>query len=814
MTDLKQSCPDLQDHVNVLLDLLKKEPTLRSLDTTPVQASLRKALSPTFEIVFAGPFSAGKSMLINALLERELLYSSEGHATGTECRVAYAESDHERSILTFMSQVEIQHQVKVLLERLGLVSDITIKNTDSIHQGISSAEAIIQKEGGKDKSEKAKQANALKLLLEGYLANQARIDATRNNVFAMESLNFSHLDQASEYARQGANSAVLKKIEYFCNHPLLAGGNILIDTPGIDAPVKEHAELSYRCIENPETSAVVCVFQVAKSGELTREETQLLEKINNSVTIRDRVFYIFNRIDETWYNPQLRHRLEGIVQDQFYDSQRVYRTSGLLGFYGSLVSKTNAETRYGLDSIFAQSIAAMPSVDDPPQFIDAFNRYCGQSRKLPDDKFKVEVRSYETQLENYVRILDQYGDSLISHLIYDSGIEEFRYGITRYLKEEKYPQLLNQLVQDLQSICIELKNIYVPLWSELRDQPTNIDEIKEVKLRALSHELKAVGDEFSHHIADFLNRVKSGKHEGNQKDYERLKNNMVSALKQLLKNFSVADVYQTALGSHPQNSVVPVMGILAEAFYSLTNGLKKTLVESSQELIQNFFHQFKRDIHQQPYYKEIYRLFGNDNGIEQYIDSICDKALISITAIAQAECDFYVREREDFYHETNGIWKLNRVIQKACQNFDASGMIDAEDELRELLKNDFEHKIYNTVYKTFRTKINATITDPLLIFASDYSKQIIQNYPQARDYLGQTLEKEAQESIAQNADTLKKVEAKIADYNRAVGSINQCLENLDRDRQKLPEILESDILMLVGSNLHSSSISNADIIIN
>lgn len=31
---------------------------------------------PTSEIVFAGAFSAGKSMLINALLERELLYSA------------------------------------------------------------------------------------------------------------------------------------------------------------------------------------------------------------------------------------------------------------------------------------------------------------------------------------------------------------------------------------------------------------------------------------------------------------------------------------------------------------------------------------------------------------------------------------------------------------------------------------------------------------------------------------------------------------------------------------------------------------------
>ena len=85
MTQTLPQCQNLQEQVNSLLHLLHQEPPLRSQDTTPVQSSLRKAVSPTFEIVFAGAFSAGKSMLLNALLERELLYSAEGHATGTEC---------------------------------------------------------------------------------------------------------------------------------------------------------------------------------------------------------------------------------------------------------------------------------------------------------------------------------------------------------------------------------------------------------------------------------------------------------------------------------------------------------------------------------------------------------------------------------------------------------------------------------------------------------------------------------------------------------------------------------------------------------
>ena len=54
MTQLLPQCENLQEQVKSLLQLLHHEPTLRSQDTTPAQSSLKKAISPTFEIVFAG----------------------------------------------------------------------------------------------------------------------------------------------------------------------------------------------------------------------------------------------------------------------------------------------------------------------------------------------------------------------------------------------------------------------------------------------------------------------------------------------------------------------------------------------------------------------------------------------------------------------------------------------------------------------------------------------------------------------------------------------------------------------------------------
>ena len=184
-------CSQLSDNANSILDLARELNSDRQIRVA--EASLAKAVAPKFEIVFAGAFSAGKSMLINALLERELLYSAEGHATGTECYIEYAEPDNERVVLTFLSEVEIIQQAVSLSQHLGLSTkeDFTAAETIKLlHQACA---AIIEQEGGASKSERAKQANALDLLLEGFVRNRDRIDPKCHNTYSMEEFNFSNL---------------------------------------------------------------------------------------------------------------------------------------------------------------------------------------------------------------------------------------------------------------------------------------------------------------------------------------------------------------------------------------------------------------------------------------------------------------------------------------------------------------------------------------------------------------------------------------------------------------------------------------------
>lgn len=608
MLDMPLQCKNLKEQVESILQLLQQEPTLRSQDITHIRTSLSKAISPKFEIVFAGAFSAGKSMLINALLERELLYSAEGHATGTECKIEYAEVDKERVVLTFLSEAEIREQAVSLCQQLGFQTVTNINQAEVINLLRQGSEAIIQQEGGESKSERAKQAKALMLLLQGYMANRDRIYTVTNATYSMEQFNFSNLKEAAGYARRGSNSAVLKRIEYYCNHPLLQDGNVIIDTPGIDAPVEKDAQLTYAKIQHPDTSAVVCVLKPASAGDMTKEETELLELMRENGGVRDRVFYVFNRIDETWYNTQLRQRLDDLISGQFANSRKVYKTSGLLGFYGSQIKQTNSLDRFGLDSVFAESIKGLDGKEETPQFVYAFNNYCVNSGKLSSSKFRVSVNGYETPNQNYVRILGEWGNELIEKLIQDSGTEEFRTAITHYLTEEKRPQLFKNLADDLEDVCIKLKKHYQSVQRDLDSQPQEIETMKAQELQRLNQQLQQIGREFSEHITEEVNHVINNSCDAFEADFKQLQSRMIRRLDELLDTFSVASAYRRATISHPRNATAPLIAILVEAFYYLANQLEDILVESSQQVVANYFQRLIEKIRKSEYYRQLYRL--------------------------------------------------------------------------------------------------------------------------------------------------------------------------------------------------------------
>jgi hypothetical protein len=343
-------------------------------------------------------------------------------------------------------------------------------------------------------------------------------------------------------------------------------------------------------------------------------------------------------------------------------------------------------------------------------------------------------------------------------------------------------------------------------WHYLESQPQDVQTIQEQELRQLNQDLKQIGDALQQHIEQLLNSVVAGNtNQAFEDDFRTLQSFMVHRLDELLKMFSVADVHKQAQTSHKRNSVVPLLSILAEAFYYLANGLESVLVQAAQEIIVNFFQQLLDQVRQQTYYRDLYRFLGHDGGIEQCLAQLQEQVFHAISNEAQVECDRYVRERPEFYTEgTVSIWQLRQTLQQACRGYDYRSMIEAEPAIRQLLKLDFEQKVKETVVRTFRQTLNQTLNNHLLPAASQLADSVLQQYDQARLYLAKTLEKEAEEKIKANQRHQEAVRQKIEIYNQAVQGINSCLESMQLDRKRLPEIKGSD-LTLVPTEVITSS---------
>ena len=824
MTPKQHQSEKLEADVNLLLRLLDKEPSLRGKHgTAAIKTSRDKAIDPRFEIVFAGTYSAGKSMLINALLGQDLLYSSTGHATGIECYIEYAKSSEEERVdLTFLSTSEVQEEVNDRCKTLKLQS-VDITQEGAIKKLREQCEKITQEHKGSGKTEKEGEADGLLALLEGFEDNRKHIDSSNNKTYGMEELNLSN-KKAHDYARRGKNSAVLKGIKYYCHYPLLEDGNVLVDLPGIDAPVRRDAELTYRKVEDTNTSAVICVMKADQEGEAMQAEQKLTEAIRENSGIGDRVFYVFNRIDKTWRDPKLKQELDDLISEDFSNTRRgIYETSALLGFWASqLKNISESDDRWGLDTIFeAETSKGSDKVEGTPSFVLEFLDYC-DSDKLPVDKFTDIVRrKTQTKNEQYLEIINRYKTSIIEQLIQDSGIQEFSNAITRYLTEEKRPELFAKLASDISELCNDLREFYLEERRQWKKKPANIAEMTERDLVQIEKEVWEVGEAFYRQIEEEIKLLVMDSCEDFQHDFNNLRQNMQENLTELIKNFSILDAFANTCRNH-RHVTAPLVAILGQAFYDIANGLEDVLVKESEILIVSFFQRLIKRVRKQKYHRQLGNLLlGDDCGIVQDIQDIQIKIIEGVKVLASAECVFYIIESPDLYDYEDSVWlyQFRETLQEASNSRDVKRMVEAEEPIRQLLEIDFQAKFKQTIEVNFGSKIIKMLNKYLLSMAENKRQLIWQQSARARANKRQAIEKDAQAKIDERSRKLREVEVKIADYNQAVAGINSCLEAMKLEDYKLPTIPEdsssgtpffTDVNLVESNNMPPESTSSFD----
>jgi hypothetical protein len=349
------------------------------------------------------------------------------------------------------------------------------------------------------------------------------------------------------------------------------------------------------------------------------------------------------------------------------------------------------------------------------------------------------------------------------------------------------------LANDLQPLCIALRQFYLENYRELDSQPREIAAMKAQELTLLNQEMQNLGIEFKKYMSDQVNDVVIGTDREFDQDFTKLKARMVARLDELLKTFSVMNAYKRATESHPRNSTAPFIAVLVEALYYLANELEDAFIESINELVKNFFQRLGDRLRKVDCYHQVYRLVGNDGGIEQLLRRAEEDITKALVNEARTECDRYVRESPRFYDEgTFSIYQFRQTLQQTSQGYDAQAIVEAEPAIKELLKLDFEPKVFNTVRRNFRQTVNNTLKTHLLPMAEEQAQIILEQYDVARKYREQTLEQDAEEKIARNSRLQSEIKQKIDLYQTSIVSINECLKAMQIFEQ-LPIITESDI---------------------
>jgi bacterioferritin (cytochrome b1) len=326
--------------------------------------------------------------------------------------------------------------------------------------------------------------------------------------------------------------------------------------------------------------------------------------------------------------------------------------------------------------------------------------------------------------------------------------------------------------------------------------------MKYQELQRLNQELQQVGQDFLNHITEEVNNIVTNQCEPFENDFRQLQSRRIRRLDELLDGFSVEDAYRRSTLSHPRNSTAPLLAVLVEALYYLANQLEDILVESIKETIPSLFQWLISRVRPSDYYRQLYRLLGNDSGIEEHLKRLEKDVTVALVNAAKIECDRFVRESPRFYDEgTFSIYQFRQTLQQTSSSYDCESMVEAQPAIRQLLKLDFEPKLSGMIRHSFRQTVSQTLKSNLLPMAAQHADEILQQYDQARGYLEQNLEKEAQEKLDKNQLLQGEVEQKIDIYNESVNAINRCLESMQLYEFFLPVIAKADSVSDVSQSL-------------
>lgn len=260
-----------------------------------------------------GAFSAGKSSLINALLEDDVLTVSPNPTTATVTELQYSAEGQGsgRCRLEFKSSDELFEDVKFAVAK--------------IHRTASDLDDALQLASGLKLTDVPKSARRFLLFLKSVASG---FEDARDKLGRTIEL---PVGEAMRYTSEERLAGFVNRVQILHSSGLLREGLTLVDTPGVDSIHKRHTNVAFDYMRKADAVVFVTYFTHA----FTRADKDFLAQLSGVQDIvgRNKMLVVINAVDlakDDEEQSEVRKRIEAELRQSGQSTVPIYEVSSQL----------------------------------------------------------------------------------------------------------------------------------------------------------------------------------------------------------------------------------------------------------------------------------------------------------------------------------------------------------------------------------------------------------------------------------------------------------------------------------------------------
>ncbi len=395
---------------------------------------------PEFLVAFLGSFSAGKSTVINSMLNRSILPENTKSTTAVPTYIKKGNQDF--AIIRYVSNKQKQELVHLYMqevaEEIAEIKTISLQSYNLYDE--QERENLLNVINEKVNTIEDKDTLSKSLRALAYI--KKIIDEWSSH--PSNSKTIDDLGQLKDYVTEDAEGILfIDRVEVSVKDIDVPTDIVLVDLPGLGVANKRHQQVTKNFIEKEAKAFVVCMKPFSL---LEGEEIEFLEKMNKqNPSILQRAFWLTNQWDTLL--PEQRKQEESNFNEKVksygfkIDEDRVFKVSALVHLLLNMLRNESKLDKYD-------------------------EKYFNKHKKwLLEDKYKELGGKKGVELEQ-----------LISEKLKFEGFPVFHQTLFNYLNNNAKTEFLEYGRLALQDIQDKLLNVLEPLVKEY-----GLDEDKDLE---------------------------------------------------------------------------------------------------------------------------------------------------------------------------------------------------------------------------------------------------------------------------------------------------------------------------------------------